>query len=539
MKDHVSEKALATIPAQNRSWWLSIPWVFSAGSILSLAWIRWLGGLTDNGMINVLTYLALFAAWCFFVIGLMLNASRRTWITTALTPIFAAAVFVALFRIERVDAEIWPQIAWRWSPPAPLPDRKATGPTIDANLFVARDTDCLQFMGKYRNANFPNILLNSDWQSVAPKILWKQAIGSGWSGFSIQGDAAYTMEQREQEEWVSCYDVRNGDLIWKYVIPGKHFHPLGGSGPRATPTLHNGKVFALSAISQLVCLNMIDGTKVWSVELNEKCGATQAEFETEVAWGRSGSPLIVENNVIIPLGGAPGKTQHSLMALSVETGEEAWRGGSDQISYSSPMLAELDGTQQILTVSEKWLSSHSIDDGKTLWSLEWPGHSNGDANVSQPVVVDSNRVLISKGYGGGAQLVEVHKGNEGWSTKALWKSNSVLKTKFTSCVVRGDFIFGLSDGTLECAELATGKKVWKKGRYRHGQIMLVGTNLLITAENGELVVVAADGKEFRQLAVIPVIGDVTWNTPALSGNRLLMRNASEAACIELPLQGLQ
>ncbi len=94
------------------------------------------------------------------------------------------------------------------------------------------------------------------------------------------------------------------------------------------------------------------------------------------------------------------------------------------------------------------------------------------------------------------------------------KSDGALRTKFTSCVVKDGFAFGLSDGILECVDLKDGKRAWKMGRYRHGQVLLVGSTLLITAEDGSVVLVAADGKEHRELAKLQVIGDVTWNTAA-------------------------
>ena len=143
---------------------------------------------------------------------------------------------------------------------------------------------------------------------------------------------------------------------------------------------------------------------------------------------------------------------------------------------------------------------------------------------------------MTKGYGGGGQLIELAKADANWTTKPIWKVEAVLRTKFTSAVIKNGYAYGLNDGILECVDLSNGKRAWKKGRYRHGQVLLVGENLLITAENGSVVIVAAEPSEFRELATLPVIGDVTWNTPALSGNRLLMRNSDEAACVLLPLK---
>jgi outer membrane protein assembly factor BamB len=125
--------------------------------------------------------------------------------------------------------------------------------------------------------------------------------------------------------------------------------------------------------------------------------------------------------------------------------------------------------------------------------------------------------------------------DSGWKFDVVWRDSGTLKTKFTSPVVRGAYAYGLSDGILECVRLSDGKRQWKKGRYRQGQVLLVDDVLLVTSESGSIVLVAAEPEEFRELAKLDVIGDVTWNVPALSGDRLLVRNADEAACLRLPL----
>jgi len=522
--------------ARSLAWWRFIPWVVSACFLIGLVWWRFGAQVSDFGLQNVLSYLMALAAWSFAVLGAMLTSRRRMWVTLLLVPIAFVAGFLAMFRIVRVDAEIVPQFAWRWSEAASLPDVEVSSDSPIDEFFAPRPTDYPQFLGPDANSTLLTTHVETDWQEHEPRILWKQPIGKGWSGFAVQGNAAYTMEQREQEEWISCYDANSGKLFWHYAIPGRHFNPMGGSGPRATPTIYEGRVYAMSAVSELVCLDMRSGKRVWSSDLLKLAGLTQSAFELQVAWGRSASPLAVDGKVVIPLGGSSDTQLKTLIAFDAKSGAEVWRAGGDQISYSSPTVASLQGQRQILYVSEAKLSSFTIADGRELWSVPWPSGSSSDANVSQPIAIDDSRVLLTKGYGSGAQVIEVKQADGAWSTKSLWKVEAVLRTKFTSCVIKDGCAFGLNDGILECVDLSNGKRLWKKGRYRHGHVLLVGDELLITAENGSLVLVAADRKEFRELATLPVIGDVTWNTAALSGDRLLMRNSDEAACVILPLE---
>jgi outer membrane protein assembly factor BamB len=258
-----------------------------------------------------------------------------------------------------------------------------------------------------------------------------------------------------------------------------------------------------------------------------------------IQWGRAGSPLIVDDLVVVPAGGPAGKTR-SLVAFRSENGEVVWEGGSDQIGYSSPALATLCGVRQILVVNEATATGHNPLTGKVLWSHPWPGNSSRDACSSQAVPLPGNRVLLTKGYGLGAELLELAAtpGGAPLTSKSIWASK-VLETKFTNVAVIDGHIYGLSNGYLECVELETGRKTWKKDRrlnYGHGQILGVGKLLLVQSEIGPIALVDANPQKFVELGRLDALDDQTWNNLCLYGNRLLVRNAKEAACFELPVK---
>lgn len=493
----------------------------------------------DFGVANILTLIMGFLAWLSLTIGLAASNLRRwVWRSVALAPLVVVAVALSFLRVVRVDGELVPQFESRWKSAALPPAGPEAGEQegIPAEMLQPRATDFPQFLGPHRNGIVTGTKLETDWKSHPPEILWKQPIGAAWSSFAVQGDVAVTLEQREDQQWISAYEVETGRLLWHTAIPGSHFNVMGGTGPRSTPTLVDGRVYAHLAAGQLVCLELATGKKIWEVDLLKLANWDQSAAEVEVSWGRSGSPLVVGHRVIVPLGGPEGERDRSLIALSIEDGHMLWRAGSDQMSYSSPALVTLLGKQQIVMVNETSVTGHELDSGAVLWSVPWPGQSNGSANVSQPVPLDDSRLLISKGYSHGSEVVQFSKDSDsGWKFDVVWRDSGTLKTKFTSPVVRGAYAYGLSDGILECVRLSDGKRQWKKGRYRQGQVLLVDDVLLVTSESGSIVLVAAEPEEFRELAKLDVIGDVTWNVPALSGDRLLIRNADEAACLRLPL----
>jgi outer membrane protein assembly factor BamB len=140
---------------------------------------------------------------------------------------------------------------------------------------------------------------------------------------------------------------------------------------------------------------------------------------------------------------------------------------------------------------------------------------------------------VSAGYGVGSRLFELRRDGGQISAKVVWESLR-LKSKFAPMVLHDGVVFGLDDGVLVALDPATGERLWKRGRYGHGQMILVDDLLLILGEKGELFLVEANREEHRELAQLTVLEGKSWNPPALKGNLLLVRNNREAACYELP-----
>ena len=431
-------------------------------------------------------------------------------------------------------------VGWRWRWTATHDQTLAkvkSAPKVQLD-WCETDHDYPRFLGNGYCAKVQGLEINPDWNAHSPKLLWKQPIGAGWSAFAIVGDYAVTQEQRGDQEMVVCYELKTGKVAWSNADNARWDHSgpgaLGGVGPRATPTIHDGRVFTHGATGILNCIDARNGELLWSHDTLEEFGVEN------ISWGKSDSPLIVDGNVVISVGGA---NDNSLVAFDLETGDVAWSAGVRRSSYASPVLTELAGVRQILVVNENFLTAHDAATGKVLWEHPWDGDSNGNASASQPVPVGGDRIFLSKGYGIQSQLLQVSHvdavdGNdEKWSADILW-SKPVLRTKFGNVVIRDGVAYGIDDIDMDAVELETGKRRWKKRRrpeLGHGQIMLVGDKILVISESGELVLLAADPKKYRELAKLQAIEGVTWNNLALSGPYLLVRNAEEAACFELPM----
>ncbi len=385
-------------------------------------------------------------------------------------------------------------------------------------------TDYPQFYGPHRDATLPGPRLARDWQANPPRELWRRPVGEGWSSFAVVGDAALTQEQRGQDEVVARYELETGREIWAHADRAPFDTTVGGRGPRATPTVAEGRVFALGATGLLSCLELAGGRLVWQRDVLRDNGARQP------SWGMASSPLVVGGVVIVQLG----RGGTSLAAYDRATGEPAWRAGSDQGSYSSPTVATLAGRVQVLIVNQTSVAGHDPATGEQLWSHQWP--DPGGEKITPPLPLGDDRLLVSAGYGVGSRLLRIEPAGDRFAVELVWESPR-LKSKFAPLVTREGTVYGLDDGVLTALDPATGERRWKAGRYGHGQLLLVDDLLLIQAENGDVVLVEASPRGHRELARLAALEGKTWNPPALSGRRLLVRNNREAACYELPVDG--
>lgn len=480
----------------------------------------------------VLLTFVLFLVWLLFLSRL--RWSRRFLVAGMLLGVVLAAALVTrtFFRYEGVTGDLIPILEPRWKPRAQAsvePDSQSvTNQPITLGGRSDRNSDFPQFLGPNRDGVIRGIGLARDWTIQPPALLWRHAVGEGFGGFAIVGDRAVTQEQHGADESVTCYDLFTGRSLWSRSVPARYDNPIGGIGPRATPTIVGGKVYALGATGHLNCLDLATGDLVWTVDAGNAAAAGDLE------WGVSSSPLVHGNLIIVS---PRGRADASLQAFRAEGGEPVWKAGDAKPHYSSPQVREISGVDQLLTFTERGVAAHDISSGRLLWEHPWLGGQPKHPHVSDPRVIGTNEVLISSAYGAGSQLVRVvHRPDGTWAVdKVVWRSMR-LKSKFANILISGRVAYGLDDGRLICLNLDDGSRIWDGERYGHGQLLLVDDVVLLTTETGGVVLVEASPTSFRELTRFQALEGKTWNPPAISGDLLLVRNEREAALYRLPLK---
>lgn len=380
------------------------------------------------------------------------------------------------------------------------------------------------FRGPRRDGHYRQTPIRTNWPARGLPELWRQTVGGGYASMTVANGRVFTIEQRRGDEVVAAYDLNTGGELWTHGWPARFEETMGGPGPRATPTWHEGKVYALGATGELHVLAEATGRPVWKKNILAENQAANLH------WAMAASPLIVDDKVILQPGGSSG----SIVAYNKLSGEPMWRALSDTQSYTSPMEATLAGRRQILTVSAGRMMGLAIEDGSLLWEFPWA--TGGGGNISQPLVVDEQHVFISGGYGHGSALLKITASGGALRAEQVWQ-NTNLKCRFNSPVLYEGHVYGLDESILAAVDVWTGERDWKGGRYGYGQLLLAEGHLIVLTEGGEVVLVRATPEAHQEMARFKAIDGKTWNNPAIANGKLLVRNQTEMACYDLSTGG--
>jgi outer membrane protein assembly factor BamB len=375
------------------------------------------------------------------------------------------------------------------------------------------------FRGRERDSIVRAVQIDTDWAAAPPAELWRRSIGPGWSSFAVSGDLLYTQEQRGDDEIVACYRVSSGEPVWRHRDQVRFWESNGGAGPRATPTLHDGRVYAFGATGILNALDATTGKVLWARNVSGDVNRAVPE------WGFASSPLVIDDVVVVAAAG-------TLVAYDRERGDLRWQGPRYGGSYSSPHRTTINGVDQVILLGGPGVISVAAASGAVLWEHKWvPGA------IVQPALMPDGDVLVNAiaATGGvGTRRLHVTRDATEWRVEERWTTNG-LKPFFNDYVIHEGHAYGFDNNILASIDLADGTRKWKGGRFGNGQLLLLADQdlLLVLSEDGELALVRAAPDKFTEVARYPALNAKTWNHPVLVGNTLLVRNGEEMAAFRL------
>jgi outer membrane protein assembly factor BamB len=385
--------------------------------------------------------------------------------------------------------------------------------------------DWPQFLGPTRNGVYAGTDLADSWPKEGPPVVWRKKVGQGFSGPVVSGGSLILFHRTGDKEAVECLEAGSGKQLWSFAYPTGYRDDFGfDEGPRATPTIAQGKVFTLGAEGMLHCLDFQTGKKIWSVNTKAEFAASKGFF------GMVCSPLVEGNAVLLNIGGANGA---GIVAFELSNGKLRWKSTNDEASYSSPVAATVNGLRYAFFFTRAGLAALDPDSGRSRFEFPWRSRTSASVNAATPLVVD-DLVFVSASYQTGAALLRV-KAN---SVEKIWSADDVLSNHYATCVHSDGFLFGF-DGrqeygeNLRCVDFNTGKIRWSEDRFGAGTVTLAGKRLLILMENGELLLAPASPEGFKPASRAQLLPNGVRAYPALADGRFYARSKDTLLCADL------
>jgi outer membrane protein assembly factor BamB len=413
---------------------------------------------------------------------------------------------------------------------------------MPSTLLVMAD-DWPQFQGPSRNSISKETGLLKVWPENGPTLAWTFSdAGLGYSSPAVVGNRLFITGAKGDEEELICLDTDKGVPVWKVPL-GPKFDFKGnqwGAGPRATPSVAQGKVLALGGHGNLICVEAGSGKVVWQQHMMKDLGGEVDPIgggpgtnpgEPKIGWGYSWSPLVDAERVIC----FPGGSQGSVAALELSTGKVLWRSSTftQQASYASPIVAEIGGVRQYVVLHNGGLTSVDTQ-GSVLWNAE---KTYGDVVIPTPILVDGGFYVSAGATPSTCDWIKVSKSESGFKSEETYEGRTirVMKNTVGGSVVVNGFVYGYSDkiGWI-CQELSTGKQVWSaKQPLKAGSLVAVDGHLICYDEDQGLVgLIEINPKTFtlKSTFTIPATTKFqapsgrNWTPPVIANGILYLRD---------------
>jgi len=369
------------------------------------------------------------------------------------------------------------------------------------------------------------------WPTGALSRGWAVEVGEGHSGPVVSGGRVYVHSRVGGDEVIAAFDLSDGRRVWSHKQAIAYTPTAAasshGSGPKATPLLHQGRLYAFGATGTLTCLDMASGRQLWR---RDSAGRFP---ETWPLYGAAQSPVADGDRVIVHLGGGAGG---ALSAFDAATGADrwTWAPAGDGPAYASPIVATLHGVRQVVTLTEKQLVGVSAADGALLWSA--PFTTMYDQNSVTPVVLGD--LVIVSGVEKGVSALRIHRAAGRWYARPAWE-NKEASFYMSSPVLVGSRLLGFSHrqkGQVVAIDAASGRLLWAgPGRQAESASLAVaGDAALVLTTEGELIVLKADAERFAPVATHGVAASATWAHFALAPHAVLVKDVRSLILWRVP-----
>lgn len=427
-------------------------------------------------------------------------------------------------------------------------------PTLHAN-------DWPQWLGPDRDGVWRESGLIEKFPKDGPRIVWRTPVGGGYSGPAVANGLVYLTDRQKAKdaqgkpiqgtkggtpgiERILCLNQSDGQLVWKheYECVYKISYP---AGPRTTPLVHNGRLYSLGAMGDMICLDAATGKVRWSKNVSK-------DYQVNPPlWGYSASLLIDDNRLYSLVGGK----ESAVVAFNPDDGKELWHAlTAPEIAYSPPMIYQIGGMRQLIIWHSESINGLNPVTGEVYWTVKYPqeGKPRGPSVNIATVRQIGDRLFLTSTYHG-PMLLKV----EGAKASVLWEipNKTADKPESLCClnstpVIKDGHIYGVGcQGDLRCLDLETGKGVWQTYDELDGKLARCGTAFLVPQQDrfilfndqGDLILATLTPQGYKETSrahILEPLGaafgrQVVWSFPAFANRCVFMRNDKELVCVSL------
>ena len=372
--------------------------------------------------------------------------------------------------------------------------------------------------------------------------IWEVAIGPGYSGPTVSGGRVFVMDYAAGAERVYCFDAGTGEQAWTHSYPVSYSvgYP---TGPRASVQVFDGKAYSLGTMGHLYCFDALSGKIEWHVNLVEK-------YQSRIPiWGLASDPILVDEKLILQVGGLSGA---GIVALHKDSGAELWRALDEEASYAAPILIEQAGKPVVVFWTGESISGLNPLDGGVYWSLPFqPGKMI--MNIATPVYAPP--YLFLSGFFDGSFLLKLDQQSTSAELVYHRSGTSEQHTDALHCcistpLIMDGYVYGIdSYGEARCLELVSGNRIWEdlslvpKARWANVHLIRMEDKVWGFNELGELLLGKFTPGGYMDLGRAKVIAPVRispnprngvcWAHPAFAGNRIFVRSDQQLVCIQV------
>lgn len=381
--------------------------------------------------------------------------------------------------------------------------------------------DWAQWRGPGRDGLVPAANAPASWPDSLHRA-WRVEVGEGYSSPVVAGRRAFVHSRRDPDEVVTALDLADGRILWQQKYPApfqkNQYAVERAKGPHSTPLALDGRLFTLGATGILTAWDTATGRRLWSKDFSSTVDTSK------LFCGTAASPLAAGGKLVIQVGSDV--RGGIIAALDPATGKQSWEWRGPGPGYASPVVIEVAGTPQLVTMTEGSILGLDAGTGRELWSVPFPDEWH--ENITTPVWTGS--LLVVSGTRQGTHAFALERADGRWRARPQWKNAEVAM--YMSSPVAGDgLLYGHSarrKGQFVALDAATGALRWAtEGREGdHASVLLTPRHLVLLTSGGDLVVARRGTAAFEAERRYDVADAETWAMPVLLGAEVLVRDAA-------------